>query len=224
MGCYLIKDADGVTLYRIGRSYEWIEGSTDWTVWIWRSSDMGKTWQKVASPAFAGTLTADIVQSGLLYIKNGGGTGAFYEQYISKDYGHKWRGKDLPSDAKLCYGSTLQFIDAYRPMAIDPRDGNHVFVIDNNMLLESHDSCDTTRTFATPPNTNMNSIAFDPNKSDTLYAGTDEGAYISFNSGKSWSQINDGLVDPLVVYSIAVDKDGNVYASTPYGIYQLDSR
>jgi ligand-binding sensor domain-containing protein len=109
-------------------------------------------------------------------------------------------------------------------MAIDPFDGNHVFAIDNGVLLESHNSCDTTETFATAPNTSINSIAFDLNEPDILYAGTDEGAYISFDSGESWNQINDGLTDSLVVYSIAVDKDGNVYASTPYGIYQLDSR
>jgi hypothetical protein len=108
-------------------------------------------------------------------------------------------------------------------MAIDPRDGNHVFVIDNKTLLESHNSCDTTRTFITPPSTNMNSIAFDPNKSDILYAGADEGAYISLDSGKSWNQINNGLSDVKIVYSLAVDKDGNVYASTPHGIYQLIS-
>ena len=62
-------------------------------------------------------------------------------------------------------------------MAIDPQDGNYAFVIDNGALLESHESCETTSAFGTAPNTNMNSIAFDPNKPDTLYAGTDEGAY-----------------------------------------------
>jgi ligand-binding sensor domain-containing protein len=109
-------------------------------------------------------------------------------------------------------------------MAIDPFDGNHVFLIDDSMLLESHNSCNTTQIFATPPNMNVNSIAFDPNNPGTLYAGTDNGAYISFDSGKSWNQINDGLLDSSVVYSIAVDKDGNVYASTPNSIYQLDSK
>ena len=109
-------------------------------------------------------------------------------------------------------------------MAIDPHDGNHVFVIDNKTLLESHDSCDTTNTFASAPNTSMNSIAFDPGKPDTLYAGTDGGAYISFDSGKTWNQVNAGLPDITVVYSIAVDKDSNVYAATPFGIFKLEGR
>jgi hypothetical protein len=108
-------------------------------------------------------------------------------------------------------------------MAIDPSDGNHVFVIDNGTLLESHDSCDTTSVFATAPNTSMNSIAFDPNSATTIYAGTDSGAYVSFDGGAAWNEINDGLLGTTVVYSVVVDKDSNVYAATPHGIFKLES-
>ena len=34
----------------------------------------------------------------------------------------------------------------------------------------------------------------------------------------------DGLLGATVVYSIAVDKDSNVYAATPYGVFKLESR
>jgi hypothetical protein len=70
----------------------------------------------------------------------------------------------------------------------------------------------------------MNSIAFDPNKPDTIYAGTDSGAYVSFDVGQTWGQINDGLLGATVVYSIVVDNDSNVYAATPYGIFKLESK
>ena len=109
-------------------------------------------------------------------------------------------------------------------MAIDPFDGNHVFVIDNGTLLESHDSCETTSAFGTAPNTSMNSIAFDPNNSNTIYAGTDGSAYVSTDSGKTWGQVNDGLLGAVVVYSIVVDKDGNIYAATPYGVFKLEGK
>lgn len=109
-------------------------------------------------------------------------------------------------------------------MTIDPSNGNHVFVIDNGILLESHDSCDTTKAFATAPNTSMNSVAFDPDQSNTIYAGTDSGAYISTNGGETWNEINDGLLGATVVYSLVVDKDSNVYAATPYGIFKLESK
>ncbi len=219
-GCYLIKDADGVTLYRVARALQYCKNCENPDGWVWRSQNGGRTWEKMMTLHIYWnllTLVAHPTQSGTLFALNSDRE----QQFVSDDHGYKWERKNPPLKIKLCYGSTLQFIDKYRPMAIDPRDGNHVFVIDNGKLLESHNSCDTTQTFATPPNTSMNSIAFDPNKPDTLYAGTDEGAYISFDSGESWNQINDGLPIPLVVYSVAVDKDGNVYASTPDGIYQL---
>jgi hypothetical protein len=218
-GCHLLLDADGSTLYRYGGDVGGLSIG-----WIWRSPDGGKSWEKLLTPDRIITLTTDQSQSGLVYIYIREWDVGVKQQYFSEDYGHKWKVKDPPAYIKPCYGSTPQFIDAYRPMAIDPRDGNHVFVIDNKTLLESHDSCDTTNTFASAPNTSMNSIAFDPNKPGMLYAGTDGGAYVSFDFGKTWNQVNDGLSDTTVVYSITVDKDSNVYAATPYGIFKLESQ
>jgi len=104
------------------------------------------------------------------------------------------------------------------------RDGNHVFVVENGVIYESHDSCDTTEAFSTAPGVSVNSVAFDPNKPDVVYAGTDGGAYVSFDGGQTWGQVNEGLLGATVVYSIAVDKDSNVYAATPYGIFKLEGK
>ena len=70
----------------------------------------------------------------------------------------------------------------------------------------------------------VNTLAIDPNNNNTVYAGTDGGAYISFDGGQTWGQVNDGLLGATVVYSIAVDKDSNVYAATPYGIFKLEGK
>jgi photosystem II stability/assembly factor-like uncharacterized protein len=220
-GCNLIKDAAGSTLYRTGESEDW----------IWRSQDGGGSWQGVTMPRYIQTIVAHTSQTGLLY----GFTHNPYHQnrvnpyfpeeeyYYSEDFGNTWKKQEPPVSTKPCYGSKPQFIDKYRPQAIDPFDGNHVLVIDGR-LLESHDSCDTTETFATHPNSSMNSIAFDPNNPDTLYAGTDGGAYVSADGGQTWGQVNDGLLGATVVYSIVVDKDSNVYAATPYGIFKLENK
>jgi photosystem II stability/assembly factor-like uncharacterized protein len=215
-GCYLIQDANGITLYRISYLHNPHKES------LLRSQDGGKSWRGISVPPFfAYTFTTDSVQSGLLYLN---GLGDFYNQYVSKDYGDHWVAIEPPEDIKPCHGFTMQFIDRYRPMTIDPFDGNHVFVIDGGTLLESHDSCDTIEAFATPPNTSMNSIAFNHGSPDILYAGTDSGAHISFDSGNTWNQINDGLLGAIVVYSIVVDKDSHVYAATPYGIFKLEEK
>jgi hypothetical protein len=71
-------------------------------------------------------------------------------------------------------------------------------------------------------NLGVNSIVIDPMNPDTLYAGTDGGAFISTNAGETWQPINEGLLGVNVVYSIAVDpRDSTVFASTPYGIFKL---
>jgi hypothetical protein len=70
----------------------------------------------------------------------------------------------------------------------------------------------------------VNAIAVDPANPDTLYAGTDGGAYVSFDGGASWGDINEGLLGATVVYSIVIDPTGNIYAATPYGIFKLEAR
>ena len=91
-------------------------------------------------------------------------------------------------------------------------------------VYESKDACETW----IPTNIGLgslfvNSLAIDPNEPETIYAGTDGGAYVSQNNGTTWGQINDGLLGATVVYSIFVDKDSNVYAATPYGIFKLET-
>jgi photosystem II stability/assembly factor-like uncharacterized protein len=223
MGCYLMKDADGSTVYRLGTPV-WYSGEA-YRGWIWRSPDSGKLWEKVLTPVGIRTLSVHPFQSGILQIYTSwDGREEHDIEFISEDDGHMWKRTESLASTKPCYGSTAQYIDKYRPMAIDPSDGNHVFVIDNGALLESRDNCETTSAFATAPNTNMNSIAFDPNNSNTIYAGTDGGAYISYDSGATWGQVNDGLLGATVVYSIAVDKESNVYAATPYGVFKLEGK
>jgi photosystem II stability/assembly factor-like uncharacterized protein len=70
----------------------------------------------------------------------------------------------------------------------------------------------------------VNTLAYDPNDPETIYAGTDGGAYVSFDAGATWGQVNEGLLGATVVYSIVVDKDSNVYAATPYGIFKLEGK
>jgi photosystem II stability/assembly factor-like uncharacterized protein len=90
-------------------------------------------------------------------------------------------------------------------------------------ILISADGCQTWQPSGLS-DVYVNTIAIDPNNADNIYAGTDGGAYVSFDSGETWGQVNDGLLGATVVYSIAVDKDSNVYTATPYGIFKLEGK
>jgi hypothetical protein len=69
-------------------------------------------------------------------------------------------------------------------------------------------------------------IARHPTNPDTIYVGTANGFYISYDNGETWGPVNDGLLGALTIYSLAVDPNdpGVVYAATPYGIFKLEDK
>jgi len=140
---------------------------------------------------------------------------ASYEIYYSNDEGFTW---------KPCTHIITSQSD--QVLAIDPRDNNHLYAAtQGNGILTSTNGCQSWE----QSNNGLgslfvNAIVMDPNNPDIIYTGTDGGAYVSFNGGQTWGQINEGLLGAMVVYSIVVDKDGNVYAATPYGIFKLETR
>jgi len=110
--------------------------------------------------------------------------------------------------------------------AVHPSDSNTVFLGSTGYgILKSNDGCHSWK-FSNSglDSLSVNTIAIDPNNPDIVYIGTDSGAFISFNGGETWGQVNDGLLGATVVYSIVVDKDSNVYAATPYGIFKLEGK
>jgi photosystem II stability/assembly factor-like uncharacterized protein len=138
-----------------------------------------------------------------------------YHQTYSTDSGVTWQncGEDVTtsrSDTRL---------------ALDLQ-GSHLYLATpGHGVLISTDSCGSWQASNEGlSNLFVNTLAIDPNNPKTVYAGTDGGAFISFDSGQTWGQVNDGLLGATVVYSIAVDKDSNVYTATPYGVFKLESK
>lgn len=72
----------------------------------------------------------------------------------------------------------------------------------------------------------INSVVVSQLDSSIVYAGTDNGFYISFSRGKAWNKVNDGLLGATKIYSIAIDPNSpsDVYATTSYGIFKLESK
>jgi photosystem II stability/assembly factor-like uncharacterized protein len=138
-----------------------------------------------------------------------------YHQAYSTDSGRSWQncGEDITtsrSDSRL---------------AVDTQGSRLYLATPGQGVKVSTDECKSWN----PSNDGLsnlfaNTLAVDPNNPNIVYAGTDGGAYISYDAGATWHQINDGLLGATVVYSIVVDKDSNVYAATPYGIFQLESK
>jgi photosystem II stability/assembly factor-like uncharacterized protein len=71
--------------------------------------------------------------------------------------------------------------------------------------------------------TNMwvQSLAIDPKNTNTVYAGTHDGAFKSTNGGINWAQINNGLTN-LRVNCLVIDSQytNTIYAGTDEGIFK----
>ncbi|MDZ4158653.1 MAG: hypothetical protein U1B80_02590, partial [Anaerolineaceae bacterium] len=244
-GCGLEFDADGTTLYRLAwdeilRSQD--EGKT-WTKittpfaeriggltahphqprtlyalslyqapYIFVSGDGGDTWQSTTG-----------IQGGAERIFFGNEqTPVAYATDTTTIH----RSTDGGSTWTRCSQTYVGYAQSDSRLVIDPRDGNRVILATRSAgILISKSGCIGWQ----PSNTGLgslfvNTVAIDPNNPGTLYVGTDGGAYVSFDGGEHWGQVNDGLLGALVVYSIVLDKDSNVYAATPYGIFKLEGK
>jgi len=95
--------------------------------------------------------------------------------------------------------------------------GNGVYILENNCKAAKFSNQGLKNLF-------VNSIVIDPNNTETIYVGTDGGAFISLNGGEEWREINEGLLGANLVFSLAMDSQSNVYASTPYGIFKLEEK
>jgi photosystem II stability/assembly factor-like uncharacterized protein len=175
------------------------------------SSDGGNTWnlpEKDLNTHAARLFFSN--SEGIIYLVTS------YIVYASTDDGQSWQ--DCERNAAPALTDTS--------LALDPQDSQHLFLATwGKGVLISNNGCQSWQ----ESNTGLgslfiNTLAIDPNNPDTIYAGTDGGAYVSTDSGQTWSQINDGLLGATVIYSIVVDKDNNVYAATPYGIFKLEGK
>ncbi len=181
--------------------------------YLFYSSNYGGTWQPVSG------INSQIWNPRLffapggqrVYAVNGG-----ENLYRSNDSGINWNSCPSPSGPGLSDSG----------LVIDPRDQERLLLATaGDGVYYSSNGCATwDRANDGLGNLFVNTLALDPNHPDTVYAGTDGGAYVSFDFGQTWHQINDGLLGATVVYSIVVDKDSNVYAATPYGIFKLESK
>jgi photosystem II stability/assembly factor-like uncharacterized protein len=183
---------------------------------VFFSEDRGVTWSssEITNPSSNGNLLfqPDVHQTGRLSIRGD------QSLLISDDNGVTWKGCLWQNSIQSSYSSSA--------VAIDPKNKEEMVLATNGAGVNiTTDGCQSWQeSNAGLGSLFVNSVAIDPNNVNTIYAGTDGGAYISTDGGKTWGQVNDGLLGATVVYTIVVDKDSNVYAATPYGIFKLENK
>ncbi|HVN76854.1 MAG TPA: hypothetical protein VMT19_11090 [Thermoanaerobaculaceae bacterium] len=179
---------------------------------LWKSTDGGDTWKKLteglpdellgrigvaASPAQPGRVWA-IVEA-----KKKGGL------YVSDDFGEKWR--LVNGDHRLRERAWY-----YSWVYPDPKNAETVWVI--SVVL--HKSIDGGKTFGVvlDPHGDNHDLSIDPDDPQRIIDGSDGGATVSFNGGKSWSTLDNQPTAQF--YRVATD---NRFPYWVYGCQQDNS-
>ncbi len=181
---------------------------------IHTSADAGKSWKLLTSlnepQLVLDQLFVDSRDSKVIYTSGhrGKGAGGFFK---SVDGGLTWKeSKELQNEA----------IHAMTQAKDDP---NMLFAGTTNGVWASKNSGDDWEKISssTMP-VNVNSMAIDPRKNSTMYAGTWWRPYKSTDSGKNWRLIKTGMIDDSDVFAVTIDPRNaeHIIASACSGIYE----
>lgn len=181
---------------------------------IHTSADGGKTWKLLVNldepQLVLDQLFVDARDSKVIYTSGHRGkfAGGFFK---TKDGGQTWK------EAKELGG------EAIHAMTQAKDNPDMLFVGTSNGVFVSKDAGDDWEKIAseTMP-VNLNSMAIDPRRSSTIYAGTNWRPYKSTDSGKSWRLIKTGMIDDSDVFAVTIDPRNaeHIIASACSGIYE----
>ncbi len=169
-----------------------------------RSLNQGDTWETISGDLTTGgkkgnvaygtltTISESPFQFGLLYVgsddgyvhvsKNGGGSWERISNSFPKDL---WVSRVIASKHKK--ERVYVTLNGYRWDDFTP----YVYMSDDYGKTWSNISSNI-------PTSPVNVIREDPSNADVLYVGTDNGAYVSFDQGSSWSPFHKGLPNVAV--------------------------
>ncbi len=169
---------------------------------IWRSKDSGMHWTAISSDLTRGledagvnTITTIAIAPGdssVIYAGTADG-----QVWQSMDYGVNWQS----------VSDSLPFRWVTR-VVVDPQNEGTVYVTYSGLkwgeaqphVYRSEDFGFSWQNInSNLPDAPVNAIVIDPECSQTIFVGTDVGAFVSFNSGQSWQVLGNGL--PAVVVS-----------------------
>jgi photosystem II stability/assembly factor-like uncharacterized protein len=130
-------------------------------------------------------------------------------------------------------GDSWEPVESFRDktvysLAVWVRNSQNIAAGANDGVYVSADRGATWKRISPESNTDLQSItslAFDPESSGTIYAGTGHLPWKTSDGGKTWASVHHGMIDDSDVFSIETDptEHGHVYASACSGIYATRS-
>lgn len=153
-----------------------------------RTDDGGVSWTLILGfSRFQEAIQVDPSNPDTLYVTDGFSVGK------STDRGNTWRGVPIPGSAKQ--------------LLVDPGDGRVLYAATNDAnlgsIMKSSDGGETWLT-AVAYEFNVWSLAIDPTRPSTLYAGTSQGVFVSDDAAAHWVALSQDLGEQSV-WRILVD-------------------
>ena len=184
---------------------------------FFRSSDHGDSWKPIAfPPQLRCTLHAFVTAPGAYYAGISSDTPELSGLYRSSDRGVTWQ--QISGLKKKEVWSLALWKSGGETIAAGTRDG--IYLSTDSGITWKHIS----------PADNMElapvvSLAFDPQNSNSIYAGTPHLPWKTTDGGANWHSIHDGMLDDSDVFSINVDFQNpqRVFASACSGIYRSEN-
>ena len=130
--------------------------------------------------------------------------------YISTDGGLSWK-----QQSSLAPGTTINAL-------VFNDSGKKLYAASSAGVYFSADGAKSWTQVAGLPQDSYTSIAFDLNKAQTIYVGSEQhGIFASSDGGATWTTINNGLPANLPIHGLVFDSGAHqLWAATETGIYR----
>ena len=180
---------------------------------VWRSDDGGAHWRKLSGGGWPAGALGRIS----LATTRKGGNLRVYATVDSKDHGGLWRSDDGGAHWKRVNPGKAFSNYYFNRVTVDPRDPEVVFLTGQSIRRcdQGGANCDIFR--GSPGGDDYHSIWIDPKNPGHIAEGSDQGASVTVNGGKTWSSWYNQPTGQM--YHLAADN------RFPYWVYagQQDS-
>ncbi|WP_121495518.1 WD40/YVTN/BNR-like repeat-containing protein [Hanstruepera ponticola] len=181
---------------------------------LMRSMNQGNDWQAISPDLTSGGKQGNVAygtitsisespfQFGLMYVGSDDGF-----VHLTKDGGGSWNriSNSFPKDLWVSRVIASQ----HKKERVYVTLNGYRWDDFNTYIYMSDDFGQTWKNISSNmPNSPVNVVKEDPKNENVLYAGTDNGAYVSFNKGNSWEAFSNGLPN-VAVHDLVIHPEAN---------------